>query len=131
MSSSPKVFVSNCLKTTPLCILFHCYIWDRPKYTQSATYIETDHQNLRLTNGRFMNISSQFFANYKNMFYQTEVQMVILVCWTSFNCKWFKSYDKKRKYFHFYFFAILYINRYFHLFCILRLCVFCHNLCTN
>ena len=30
-----------------------------------------------------------------------------------------------------FFYAILYKNRYLHLFCFLRFCVFCHNLCTN
>ena len=43
-------------------------------------YIESDVQNLRLTNGRFLTISSHFFAKYMNMFHKTEVQTVILRC---------------------------------------------------
>ena len=41
--------------------------------------VETVYQNLRLINGRFPTISSHFFAN---IFHKTEVQTVILRCWT-------------------------------------------------
>ena len=34
-----------------------------------------------------------FFCNYINIFHKTEVQTVILVCLTSQNLFWFKSYD--------------------------------------
>ena len=54
--------------------------WAMMLKNPSPKEVETDHQNLRLTNGRFMTISSQFFGNYINIFYNTEVQTVILIC---------------------------------------------------
>ena len=45
-----------------------------------ATKLETDHQNLRLINGRLITFSSNFFANYMNIFHKTDIQMVILKC---------------------------------------------------
>ena len=47
--------------------------------------LEIVNQNLRLTNGHFTTISSQFSAIYMNIFHKTEVQMVILRCWTGLN----------------------------------------------
>ena len=37
-----------------------------------------------------------FFDNYLYIFHKTEVQTVILRCWTGLNHNWFKSYDTKR-----------------------------------
>ena len=54
--------------------------------------LETVNQNLQLINGRFTTISSHFFANYMNIFHKTEVQTIILTCWTSLYLKilnWF------------------------------------------
>ena len=45
----------------------------------------------------------QFFANYMFIFHKTEMQTVILRCLTSLNLNWYKSYDTKRKYFHYFF----------------------------
>ena len=36
-----------------------------------------------------------FFANCMFIFHKTEIQKVILKCWTSLNSKWFRSYDTK------------------------------------
>ena len=43
----------------------------------------------------FTTISSHFFAN--NIFHKTEVQTVILRCWTGLKPNWFKSYDTNEK----------------------------------
>ena len=51
----------------------------------------------RLTNCRFTTISSQISAIYINIFHKTEVQTVILRCWTGLYHNWFKSYDKNEK----------------------------------
>ena len=64
-------------------------------------HLEPDAQNLRLINSRFLTFSSHFSANYTSIFHKTEVQTVILRCWTGLNPNWFKSYDTKRKYFSF------------------------------
>ena len=51
-------------------------------------------------NIRFTTTSGHFFANYMSIFHKTEVQTVILRCWTSLYLNWFKSYEriaKKRK----------------------------------
>ena len=45
-----------------------------------------------------------FFAICKFIFHKTEVQTVILRCFTGINSDWFKSYDTKRN-FHFPLFA--------------------------
>ena len=68
------------------------------------------------------------FWHLHEYLYKTEVQMVILRCWTGLNFNWFKSYDKKCKHFHFQFFAILYTNTHLHL---LHFCVLCHNFSNN
>ena len=61
----------------------------------------------RLTNCRFTTISSQISAIYMNIFHKTVVQAVILRCWMGLHLNWFKSYDKKCKFFHFRCSAIL------------------------
>ena len=61
----------------------------------------------KVLNGLFTTISGHFSANYINNFHKTEVQMIILRCWTGLNLNWLKSYDTKHKYFHLCFFAIL------------------------
>ena len=50
-----------------------------------------------LTNCHFTIISSQISAIYINIFHKTEVQTVILRCWTGLYHNWFKSYDKNEK----------------------------------
>ena len=49
----------------------------------------------------FLTISNQFSAIYINIFHKTEVQMVILRCWTGLYLNWFKCYDTKCHYFNF------------------------------
>ena len=66
--------------------------------------VEGDASNLRLTKVRFRTLSSHFFANYMTIFHITEVQMIILRCWTGLYLNWFKSYETKHKYFLFRFF---------------------------
>ena len=51
----------------------------------------------RLTYCRFTTISSQISAIYIIIFHKTEVQTVILRCWTGLYLNWFKSYDKNEK----------------------------------
>ena len=41
----------------------------------------------------FSTISSQFFAIFISIFHKTEIQTVILRCWTGLNHNWFKSYE--------------------------------------
>ena len=48
-------------------------------------------------NIRFTNIFSNFFTNYMNIFHKTEVQTVILRCWTSFKLNCFKSCETNAK----------------------------------
>ena len=55
------------------------------------------------------------FDKFLNIFHKTEVQVVILRCWTGLNPNWFKSYDTKRKYFSF---------------CIFRFCKKTPHLCN-
>jgi hypothetical protein len=69
-----------------------------------------------------------FHAICMFIFHKTEILKVILRCWTGLDYDWCKSYDKKCKYFHFFFFAILYKNTCLR-FCVF--CVLCHNFCTS
>ena len=48
-------------------------------------------------NVRFRTISCRFFANCMNIFHKTEVQTVILRCWTGLKPNWFKSYGTNEK----------------------------------
>ena len=48
-------------------------------------------------NDRFLTISSDFVANYIDIFHKTVVQMVILRCWTGLYLIWFKSYATNTK----------------------------------
>ena len=57
--------------------------------------IEGGRQNLRQLNCSFTTISSQFFGIYMNIFQKTEVQTVILRCWTFLYLNWFYSYGIK------------------------------------
>ena len=58
--------------------LFNRYLCFRNKSQCSLDFkcIETDAQNLQLTNVRFLTNSSHFFTNYINIFHKTEVQAV-------------------------------------------------------
>ena len=51
-------------------------------YFSNKKYIEPDVQNMRLINGCFRPFLAFFFANYMNIFHKTDIQMVILRCWT-------------------------------------------------
>ena len=77
--------------------LSQCTEMDLNKESNHIIYLETDAQNLQLTNGRLANIYCHLFGTYMNIFYKTEVQMVILSCLTSLYPNWFKSYDTKRQ----------------------------------
>ena len=46
---------------------------------------EIHHQNLHLINGPFMTISGHCCANYMKIVHWTEIQTVILRCWSSLN----------------------------------------------
>ena len=52
-----------------------------------------------------MTFSGHFLAIRMFIFHKTEVLTVILRCLTGLTYYWFKSYDTKRKYFHFFFFC--------------------------
>ena len=56
---------------------------------------EIDHQNLHRVNGHFTTISGHFCAKYMKIFNKTEIQKVILRCYTSLNHDWCNSYDTK------------------------------------
>ena len=71
-----------------------------------------------------------FFAICMSNFHKTEALTVISRCLTLLT-DWFKSYDSKPKYFHFFFSAILYKNRRFRLLHFLLFCLLCHNFGTN
>ena len=57
--------------------------------------LEGGRQNLRQLNCSFTTISSQFFGIYIYIFQKTEVQTVILRCWTFLYLNWFYSYGIK------------------------------------
>ena len=63
---------------------------------------------MTMTIANFTTISDHFFANCMSISHKTEVQTVILVYLTGLKFDWFKGYDTKCKYFHFWFFAILF-----------------------
>ena len=65
------------------------------------------HGKSTLSNGRFMNISTQVFAIYRHIFHKTEIRTVILRCLKGLNLDLFKSYDTKRKFFCFQLFSIM------------------------
>ena len=73
----------------------------------SMYYVEGDRQNLRQLNCSFTTISSHFSVIYIIIFHKTEVQMVILSAEWVYIYDWFKSYDKKHKYFPFCFFLLI------------------------
>ena len=78
-----KIKIESDLKTSVLKLTADCL----PKFATGL-------------NVHFRTISSHFFANYMNIFHKTEVQSVILRCWTGLKLNWFKSYDtnaNKRK----------------------------------
>ena len=106
----------------------HLLNWKEACFVQK---LKSDRKWMLLLNNCHKIISGHFFAIFIFIFHKTDVRTVILRCLAGLIYDWLKSYDTKHKYFHFFFFAILYKNRYLHLFCFLRFCVFCHNLCTN
>ena len=66
-------------------------------YVLVLLYLEGVSKRSRLTNCRFKPLSSQIFAIYIISFHKTEVQTVILRCWTDLHLNWFKSQDKNEK----------------------------------
>ena len=54
-------------------------------------------QILRLINHHFTELSSHFFGIAISIFHKTEIQTVILWCWTGLYLNWFYSYGIKRK----------------------------------
>ena len=66
--------------------------WHDKKIRQSI--IEGVSKVSRLTKCHYTTISSQISAIYVNVFHKTEVQEVILRCWTGLYLNWFKSYNK-------------------------------------
>ena len=85
--------------------------------------LNSDWKWMLLTCGCFRTISGHFFANYMSIFHKSEVQMVILRCLTGLNSDWFKSYDTKCKYFHFWFFCNFVLLHTFAFFCVFAFCV--------
>ena len=83
--------------------------------------IEGDASNLQLTKVHFPTLSSHFFTNYMNIFPKTEVQTIILKCWTGLYLNWFKT-----QIFPFQFFQLItcYLCYVFSIFCIF--CVVLH-----
>ena len=71
-----------------------------------------------------MTFSGHFFAMCIFIFHKTEVLMVILRSLTSLTYDWFKIYDTKRKYFHFFFFCDFVQKQTFALFCVFCVLVF-------
>ena len=72
--------------------------WLKYKYAlYNKLVLEGVTKKSRLTNCRFTTISSQISAIYINIFHKTEVQTVILRCWTVLYINWLKSYDKNEK----------------------------------
>ena len=71
---------------------FSAHVNESGKYVHISC-LETDNQNLRLINGRFPPLSSHCFAKYMNIFHKTEVQTIILTCWTSLYLKIFNWFN--------------------------------------
>ena len=59
------------------------------------SYVEGESQNLRLINCHFTTLSSHFFGIAMCIFHKTEMQTVILRCWTGLYLNWFYSYGIK------------------------------------
>ena len=73
---------------------------DLPLYDEDAENVEPDAQMRLINKWLFSNHFRHFFAFYINTFHKTEIQTVILRCWTGLNPNWFKCYDtiaKKKK----------------------------------
>ena len=84
-----------------------------------------------LINDLCTTFSGHFFAICMFIFHKTEALTVILRCLTVQFKVGSKVMTQNANISISFFFAILYKNRYLHLFCFLCFCVFCHNLCTN
>ena len=68
---------------------------DKKNKRRLLLILEGGRQNLRQLNCSFTPISSQFFDIYIYIFQKTEVQSVILRCWTFLYLNWFYSYGIK------------------------------------
>ena len=58
--------------------------------------LKTERKWMLLLNNYYTTVSGHFFAICMFIFHKPEVQMVILICSTSLNFIWFKSYGLKR-----------------------------------
>ena len=116
-----------------------CFFGQKSKYFFKNWWVDSQYANfylktvsklMSLINNCVTTISGHFLQYVLCMFnfHKTEVQTVILMCLTGLNSDWFKSYDTKRKYFHFHFFVILYKIKHLSF---LHFCILCHNFCTN
>ena len=68
-------------------------------------YINSDSKWMFLYKWPLKDYLWPIFAICMFIFHKTEVLKVILRCWTGLDYDWCKSYDKKCKYFHFFFFC--------------------------
>ena len=98
-------------KTEVHTVILRCWkclnlLWFK-SYDTKCKYIFCTWLTHQMIYGRFTTISSRFSTIYINIFHKTEVQTVILRCWTGLYFNWFKSYDTKCKYFRFLVFVIL------------------------
>ena len=60
-------------------------------------HIESDVQNLWLTNGCFTTTCRQILEHYVKSVHKNVTPTVIMRCWTGLNLNWFKSYDTNDK----------------------------------
>ena len=91
--------------------------------------IKSDPKRMLLLNNCYKIVSGHFFAICIFIFHKTEVQAVILRWLMGLNFNWFKSYDTKRKYFHFSFFLRFFTKTDVSVFCIFCIFVFFVFLC--
>ena len=95
------VLIRTCKETKPglVLILYHGQGHDKwheeTRCLANHFFLEGGRQNLRQLNCSFTTISSQFFGIYIYIFQKTEVQTVILRCWTFLYLNWFYSYGIK------------------------------------
>ena len=62
-----------------------------PPSIRGMMYLTSDAQNLPLINHHFTILSSHFFGIYIHIYQKTEIQTVILRCWTFLYLHWFYS----------------------------------------
>ena len=120
ISTTNFFFLLFCKKGTPFILYYAPYDffsehWPLQNKSISIQYsgcfqnteVKCVQKKSRLTNCRFTTISSQITVIYMNIFHKTEIQTVILRCWTGLYLNWFYSYGIKSKKFFFLFSPIL------------------------